>query len=179
MVKSLTQFAAVHAEKADMFTSLGLDWKALVLQTIAFLVLLVILRKFVYPPLLAILDKRDADLKLSAKAARQAKAAADESEIRTAEMLKKAQRDSKAIVTSAKKEAEELIADAEAKAASQAERIIEKGRASVAAELAAAKKELRGEMLDLVVEATSAVTRQTVDASSNAKLVEKSLEELK
>ena len=49
----------------------------------------------------------------------------------------------------------------------------------MAAELAAAKKELRGEMLDLVVEATSAVTRQTVDASSNAKLVEKSLEELK
>ena len=40
MIESVTQFAAVHAEKADMFTSLGLDWKALGSQTVAFLVLL-------------------------------------------------------------------------------------------------------------------------------------------
>jgi len=94
----VTQFAAVHAEKADMFTSLGLDWKALGLQTVAFLVLLVLLRKFVYPPLVEALDKRDAQVRAGAKAARQAQKAADESEARTAAMLKNAQRESRAII---------------------------------------------------------------------------------
>ena len=57
----LTQFAAAeaHAEKADLFGSLGIDWKLLVLQTIAFLILLAILRKFVYPPLVAMLPRVD------------------------------------------------------------------------------------------------------------------------
>ena len=50
----LTQFASAEAhaaEKADLFSSLGIDWKLLILQTVAFLILLVIIRKWVYPPL--------------------------------------------------------------------------------------------------------------------------------
>lgn len=178
MIESVTQFAAVHVEKADMFTSLGLDWKALGSQTVAFLVLLVLLRKFVYPPLVETLDKRDAEVRAGAKAARQAQKAADESEARTAAMLKNAQRESRAIVSSAKQEAADMIADAEAKASSQAKRIIENGRRDVAAELAAAKKSLRSEMVDLVIEATAGVTRHTVDARKDTQLIEKNLGEL-
>ena len=61
----LTQFASAEAhaaEKADLFSSLGIDWKLLILQTVAFLILLVILRKWVYPPLAAMLDKREKDM---------------------------------------------------------------------------------------------------------------------
>ena len=48
MERILTQFASAEAhaaEKADLFSSLGIDWKLLILQTVAFLILLVILRK--------------------------------------------------------------------------------------------------------------------------------------
>ena len=67
----LTQFAAEPA-KADLFSSIGIDWKLLVLQTIAFLLLLVILKKFVYPPIVAMLDRRDEMIKEAYEAAKQA-----------------------------------------------------------------------------------------------------------
>ena len=71
-----------------------------------------------------------------------------------------------------------MIANAEAKASLQAKRIIENGRRDVAAELAAAKKSLRSEMVDLVIEATAGVTRHTVDARKDTQLIEKNLGEL-
>ena len=48
MEKILTQFAnSGVSEKAGLFDSLGIDWALLAFQTIAFLILLFVLRKFV------------------------------------------------------------------------------------------------------------------------------------
>lgn len=71
----LLQFAVATegVEEAGLFGSLGIDWTLLLMQTIAFLVLLAILRKWVYPPLLAMLDKRDKLLRDSTEAAVSAK----------------------------------------------------------------------------------------------------------
>ena len=101
MERIFTQFAnadpAVQAE-TNIFTSLGLDWKLLVLQTLAFLLLLWLLKKFVYPPILAMLDKRDAAVKASADAAMEAERYAAEAEARTAELLDEAKHEAAAIV---------------------------------------------------------------------------------
>ena len=57
----LITFASAEATEAkqDLFSSIGIDWKLLILQTIAFLILLWFLKKFVYPSLVAMLDKRE------------------------------------------------------------------------------------------------------------------------
>ena len=60
MNQLLIQLASAPAEKSDLFSSIGIDWKLLALQTVAFLVLLWILKKWVYPPIAAMLDKREA-----------------------------------------------------------------------------------------------------------------------
>ena len=58
MKNILLQFASTApSDGGDMFLSLGIDWKLLILQSVAFLILLFILKKFVYPPLVAMLDK--------------------------------------------------------------------------------------------------------------------------
>ena len=64
MEKILTQFANSGAsEKAGLFDSLGIDWALLAFQTVAFLILLFVLHKFVYPPMMEMLVKREKDLK--------------------------------------------------------------------------------------------------------------------
>ena len=73
MEKILTQFAVAETGKPDLFGSLGIDWRMLAMQLVAFLILLFILRKWVYPPLVAMLDKRDANLRESAEAAKRLK----------------------------------------------------------------------------------------------------------
>ena len=177
-MNTMNYLASATAGGGDLFSSLGLDWKLLVAQTVAFIVLLLVLKKWVYPPIVAMLDKRDTEIREGIEAAAKAKKAADESEMRTMELMQQARQESRDIVASAKKEAADIVDQAEKKAHDQAERIVAAGRADVATELAAAKKELRGEMIDLVMEATANVTRQTVDAGKDTKLIEKSLKEL-
>ena len=178
MNQVLTQFASAEAG-SDQFSMIGIDWKLLLIQTIAFLLLLVVLKKWVYKPILKMLDQRDADIQAGLNAAAEAKKSADESEARTEALLKKARRESQVIVAAAKAEASEMVASAEAKAKQQADRIIANGHQEVASELAAAKKALRGEMVDLVVEATRKVSAETIDVSKDTQLVEKHLKELR
>ena len=50
--------AAAETANPDVLTSLGIDWQLLVLQIVAFLILVVILGKFVYPVFVRIIDER-------------------------------------------------------------------------------------------------------------------------
>ena len=93
MEKILTQFANSGAsEKAGLFDSLGIDWALLAFQTVAFLILLFVLHKFVYPPMMEMLVKREKDLKAADAAAKSAKENADKAEEMTAEMMRKHER---------------------------------------------------------------------------------------
>lgn len=53
----ITNFATTDTSaspKGDLFGSVGVDWTLLALQLIAFVILMLILKKFVYPPLSAV-----------------------------------------------------------------------------------------------------------------------------
>lgn len=174
----ITQFAtAEHAPKADLFQSLGIDWKLLALQTVAFLLLLVILRKWVYPPLVAMLDKRDADMQASAKAAKDARDAADAAEVKTEEMLKKARKEAAQIVASARDEAAELVDAAHKKAADKADALVKSAQDEIAKEVESAKKALHNETLELVTSATGTILRKKVDAKTDEALISQAIKE--
>ena len=172
-MNTLHYFASTEAGGGDLFSSLGLDWQLFVLQMVAFVVLLLVLKKWVYPPLLDMLDQRDAKIRDGLKAAEKAQKAADETA-----RLKKARHESQGIVTAAKTEAASMVNDAKDDAHTQAERILASARTQTQTELAEAKRALRREMVDMVVEATRAVTAETVDASKDRQLIEKHLTKL-
>ena len=176
-MNNLHYFASAGTGGDSLLGPLGIDWRLFVLQTVAFAVLLLVLKKWVYPPILVMLDKRDESIKEGLEAAEQAKKAASESEKRTAAMLKKAQQESRTIV--AMIEAAEMVAEAEQKAKNQADSILESARNDVRAEVAQAKKDLRDQMVDLVVDTTRKVTLDTVDPSKDTSLIKKQLEEIK
>ena len=57
----LTVLAATAEASADegILAALGIDWMLLAIQLVAFLVLVWILRKFVYPVFIRIIDERE------------------------------------------------------------------------------------------------------------------------
>lgn len=177
-MNSVNYLASATAGGSDLFGSLGLDWKLLVMQTVAFILLLLVFKKWVYPPILAMLDKRDADIREGLEAATKAKQAANDTEMRTMELMQQARQESRDIVASARTEAAELVANARQDAEVQAERIIQAGRQETQAELAKAKRDLQSEMVSLVVEATRTVTAETVDAAKDKALIRKRLDDL-
>lgn len=178
MEKILTQFANSGAsEKADLLGSLGIDWTLLSLQTVAFLILLFVLRKFVYPPIMEMLIKREKDLRAADLAAKSAKENADKAEEMTAEMMRKARAEANKIVTSAREEAAEAIEDATKKAAVKSEALIKEAHDKIAQEVANAKKELHNSTLELVAEATGKVLGEKLDTKKDAKLISTALKE--
>ena len=173
-----TQFAAEPA-KSDLFGSIGVDWRLLVLQTIAFLILFWFLKKFVYPPIVAMLDKHDADVEAAYKAAKEASASAQSAQADVEKMLREARTEAKDIVTTAKEEAGAMVSDAETKAREQAEHIVATAHDDIAREVIAAKKVLHNETIELVAAATEKVVGQTVDAKLDKKVISSAIEDVK
>ena len=173
----LTQFASSEAvaEKTDLFSSIGVDWELLILQTIAFLVLLWFLKKFVYPPLVAMLDKREAQIEESTRAAVEASKRASESQEKVDKLLAQARSEAREIVATAKSEAGAMLTDAEAKSKQQAENIVAQAQDSIAKEVLAAKKALHNETIELVAQATEKVVGKTVNAKVDNSVIKAAL----
>lgn len=173
----LTQFAAETTEKKDILSALGIDWTLLILQLVAFLLLVWLLAKFVYPVFMRIIDERQAKIDAGTKAALEAekKAAAAEADVEI--LLKKARDDAHTIVATARDEAATTLEAADKKAKERAEAIAASAREEIGKEVASAKKALRNETLDLIAQATEKVTRGSVSTSVDKKLVKQSLEE--
>lgn len=173
----LTQFANTSPGQTDLFSSLGINWQMLTLQGVAFLILLVILRKWVYPPLVGMLDKRDEQIRISVEAAEEAKKDAEAAEEKTAELLKAAREEAADIVATAREEASSVVDAASKKATDKAEALVTAARDDISREFEAAKKELYHETLSLVADATGLVLKQKIDNKADAKLIEQAIKE--
>ena len=174
----LSQFAETAETNQSLFGALGIDWRLLVLQFIAFLILLAILRKFVYPWLMKSVDERQANIEAAAEAATAAHKDAAASQEKTAALLDEARKEAAEIVNTAKLESADMLATSEKKARKSAEQIVSDAHAQIDTDIARAKKELYNETLDLVSLATKKVVGAelsgTVDNSRIAQAVKES-----
>jgi F-type H+-transporting ATPase subunit b len=178
-VRNLTQFAAETEAKADIFTSLGIDWQMLVLQIVAFLILVAILGKFVYPWLIKSVDERQAKIEAANKAAKDAQAAAEKSEENVEKLLKKAQADAAEIIATAKLESASNLAAAEEKAKKRADQIVADAQDEIQKEVIAAKNTLHNETLELVALATEKVVGGTHSKEVDRDMIAKAVKESK
>lgn len=178
-MNTLTQFAEAGAGKSDIFSALGIDWKMLVFQIIAFVVLVWLLGKFVYPVLMKTVDKRQEEIEASTKAAEEAKQHASKAEADVEKLLKEARREATDIVSTAKKEAAAAVEKAESKSKTRAERIIAEAHEQLEKDVVAARKALHNETLELVTLATEKVVGKTVNAKVDEGVVSAAVKEAK
>jgi F-type H+-transporting ATPase subunit b len=174
-----TYFASTATEATGPIAALGIDWTLLVFQLIAFSLLVFALNKWVYPIFIRAIDKREAMIEESTKAAVNAEKNAAKSQEETEKLLKQARVEAKEIVVTAKEQAAGMLSDAELKSKQQAERAIANAEDAIAKEVIAAKKALHNETIELIALATEKVVSQKVNASADAALIKRALEEAK
>ncbi|MGI9340419.1 MAG: F0F1 ATP synthase subunit B [Psychrobacter sp.] len=160
----------------DLLGMLGIDIPTLIFQLVAFLILVLVLSKWVYPIFIGIIDKREADIAASVKAADQAKKKAEDAESEVAQILATARSEASEIVVSAKEEANLLVETAEQKAKSKAETIVEAAKADVEKDIAKARESLKTETVQLVAKATELVITEKLTGAKDEALIKKSLE---
>jgi len=174
---SLVASAASNTESGGIFGALGIDWKILIFQVIAFGVLVFILAKWVYPPILAMLDRRQKLIDDSVKAAKDAIAKSEKTAAEIADQLKQAHSAADDIISTAHKQSDQMLLAAEDEAQKRAEAIVASARDQLQRDVEAARKMLRAETVELIAEATEKVVGEKVDSGKDAKLIAEAMAE--
>ena len=178
----LRQFASTETAatgSSDIFSALGINWMMLIFQTVAFLLLVVLLGKFVYPWLMKSVDERQEKINAASKAASEAQAAAADAEERVEKLLKKARVEAADIVATAKLESATALAASEEKAKKRSEQIVADAQEEIQKEVIAAKTALHNETIELVALATEKVVGKTVSSKIDETLISDALKAVK
>jgi len=178
-VNFLSTFAETAEVEGNVFSALGIDWTLLILQIVGFLLLVVLLGKFVYPWLMKQVDDRQKNIEQAAEVAKQAQASAEKNQAEVEKLLAEARKEAADIVSTAKLEATEMVATSEAKAKSSAEKIVADAQAQISKDIDKARRELHDETLELVALATEKVIQKKLDKKADEALITSLLKEQK
>ncbi len=148
-------------------------------QAVNFLILVIVLNKFLFKPLLNVLEQRKQKVAESLDNAEQIKLKLSEAESEAEEKVAHASRQAKTLLENAANRADRIIADAHEKAHADAEHIINKGKASVEAEREAMQKEVQQEFAKLLVLGIEKVSGKVLNEGDHTKIVDETIEGLK
>ena len=159
------------------FASLGINLPLLVVFIINFIVLFVLLRIFLYKPVLKMLDER---AKRTAEAMEQAEATKKEYEqarVEVQKQIEKGRQEGQAIIAQTMQVGERLKEESRQEAQKQAQAIVDRTRAELEAERDKIVGDLRREFVDISISAAEKVIKETLDKEKHRKLIEETLRE--
>jgi len=157
--------------------ALGINLSALIIQILAFLILIVLLRRFAYQPLLNVLDQRAERVRTTMEQADRIERQLAETETRNQEILTEARREAQTIVANARDIGDKQIAQAREAARDEADKQLQLSLAQLRAETQSAREQLRRDYADLVIRAAGRVVRQELDPQKHLQLIDSTLRE--
>lgn len=149
----------------------------LIAQLVIFLVMLGILYRVAWGPLLRILNERRARIAQGVEATQRALRELEAAEKERQAKLEDARREAQAMLDRITKQAEDLRKELEGKAREQAEALIAKARAEIQQERQKAVQDLRSQVADLAVMAAGRIIGESLDAKKHHELIERAIEE--
>jgi F-type H+-transporting ATPase subunit b len=164
-------------ENKGALASLGIEPMLFVAQLVNFAIILFVMWKWVYVPLLKTLDERTKKIEQGLKDATDAGSAKAEAEKERDALIGTARQESKRIIEEATKAAEAERAETVEKAKAEVARVVTQGKERLAAEQVALIASVRAEAATLVTLATEKILREKLDSKSDAKLVADSLKD--
>ena len=157
---------------SELFTKLGINWKLLVAQVVNFLILLLVLYKFAYGPILKMLEKRTGKIEKGLKDAEAAEKKLKESQKKQEEILNKARREAQDIVEKAQARSEKTKSEILAEAKNQSDKIIADAKVQIKQEKEKSVAEIKSEIGGLVVAATEKVLSEKLDEKKDMEMIE-------
>ena len=157
---------------------LALDLQQVLSQAISFIVLLMILRRFAWRPLLTILDERRRRIETTLADVAHQKVEMERLQADYAKRLATIDDEARVKIQQAVLEGKRIAMEVQEQARAQAQAILAKSKETVELELAKAKVTLRDQIADMTVEAVERVLQQKLDAKTDRQLVDSALEEL-
>lgn len=140
-------------------------------QSIAFFVFVWFVMKYVWPPLLNVLNERKKTIADGLAAAERGKHQQELAEKHAAEVIHEAKQQAAEIISRAEKRASEIIEEAKDTARAEGERIVTAANAEIAQEVTRAKEQLRGQVVSISVAAASRILKREINEQSQDELI--------
>jgi F-type H+-transporting ATPase subunit b len=159
------------------FASLGINLPLLVVFIVNFIILLVMLRLFLYQPVMKVLDERAKKTKDAMELAEATKKEYEQAKGEVQKQIEKGRQEAQAIITQAMQVGERLKGESREEAAKQAQVMIDRARSELEAERDKIVGDLRREFVDISIAAAEKVIKETLDKEKHRKLIEETLQE--
>ena len=147
----------------DIINSFGINPVLLIAQIVNFLILLYILKRFAYKPILKLLKERQAKIAESINNTKASEEALEKAIEKEREILKKAQKQAQEIVNEAKK---------------QANRILEDAKKEIQRESQETQKKLEAYTTKLAITILEKSLKDLLDEKDQEKVIEKALKKI-
>ena len=147
-------------------------------QSLAFALFVLFCMKFVWPPLMAAIEKRQKEIADGLSSAERAKKDLDLAQNKAMEQIKEAKQQAAEIIEQANKRRAQIIDEANQDAMGEREKILKQAQAEIEAERNRAKEELRKHVALLAVASAEKILERQIDKAANSDLVDKLVAEL-
>ena len=142
---------------------------------LTFLVLLALLTRFAWRPLLKALESRQEMIRKSLDNARQGKEDLERLHQESAQIIRKAHADAEAIVSQSRSDADRLREEMKQKARAEAAGLVRNAERQIQLETERALQQIRHEAVDLSVMIASKIIQRNLSKQDNERLIEEAL----
>lgn len=163
----------------EIVENFGLNPVLLVAQIVNFLIVLFVLKKFLYKPILEVLNKRQVTIKEGLKQAENARIKLEKVVIEEKSILRQAQLQSKEMIEDAKKESMEITKEMIEDAKKQTEKMLNNAKEQIARESLETEKRLAVKTSRLAVTFLEKALTEFFSAEEQKSVVSQALKKIK
>lgn len=147
-------------------------------QMITFVILVVVTMKYVWPPLMKVMDERRKKIAEGLAAAERGQHDLELAQYKAKEIIREAKAQASVIVEQANQRAHKIAEEAEQEARHIAERIKKMAEGEIEQQLSEAKTQLRKQVAGMAISGAEKLLRHNIDETSNQKLLATLAEEI-
>ena len=156
------QFAETE-NAAGGIGAFNINFKSFLFQLATFVIVLLVLRRWVFPKLTATIEARRQTVEESLVKAKETEEARAQAEDKAGQMIKVAREQADRALADANAQAKDIIAKAEVAANAQAKRLIDEAQDRLGQEHLKLQEQLKAELTDMVIMSTQKVFRPQKD----------------
>jgi F-type H+-transporting ATPase subunit b len=145
---------------------------------VTFLVLLTLLAKFAWGPLLQALETRQNAIRKSLDDAQQAKEELERLHVESAQIIQRARADAETIISQSRSDGDRLREELKQKARAEADHIVKNAERQIQLETSRALEQIRHEAIDLSVMIASKIIQRNLSREDNEKLIDEALKQV-
>jgi len=145
---------------------------------VTFLVLLALLAKFAWRPLLEALESRQSAIRKALDDAQQAKQELERVNQESAQIVNRARVDAEAIITQSRSDGDRLREEIRQKARTEADHIVKNAERQIQLETSRALEQIRREAVDLSVMIASKIIQRNLSKEDNQRLIDEALKQV-